>query len=118
MLIDSLERQLERRNQELQRFETVRQPLQNLEKLQEEIERLRKEKIQTLQKRLLVRLLNVDDKTGDLTYYDPAENLVVRIDSPQSADKLLARLEKDAAGREQYFQFYWRPNSAFPTRIT
>jgi hypothetical protein len=116
--VTSLERELQRRTVELQRFEQLGPELQELVRLQEELERLRKEKINTLQKRLVVRLLEIDGKTGELSYFDPANNdePVIKITDVDAAQRLIARLKREAADREEYYQFHLPRNSGFPTR--
>src|SRR5262249_16499983 len=41
------------------------------DKLRDELDRLRREKIETLKKRLAVRVLEIDGRTGKLYYHDP-----------------------------------------------
>jgi hypothetical protein len=116
--ITSLERELESRTVELRRFEQLGPELQDVARLQEELERLRKEKINTLQKRLVIRLLEIDGKTGELSYFDPANNdqPVIKLQNEEAARGLIARLKKEAGEREEYYQFYLPRNSGYPTR--
>lgn len=84
--------------------------------LREEIERLRKEKIETLRNRLAVRVLEIDGETGKLYYRDPD-----RVELATAGDvlKLIDR-DRQAQGvskRELYYLvLYPRERaSAYPT---
>ncbi len=70
-------------------------------KLRDELERLRKERIEALRQRLSLRVLEVDGKTGDLFYRDPDP---VPIGGPADARKLISR-DREAVGpaRELYY---------------
>ncbi len=85
--------------------------------LREEIERLRREKIETLQKRLWVRVLEIDDKTGKLYYRNPER---VEIRDQADANKLidLDRVQQGVAKRDLYYLIlYPRDRSSpYPTR--
>jgi hypothetical protein len=85
--------------------------------LRAEIEKLRKERVQALQSRLAVRVLEIDPGTGKLYYRDPAR---VEIRDQADAHKLI---EQDRRGRGVgerelfYLILYPRdPASAYPTR--
>ena len=115
--IASLEKELESRTLELQKYEHLGPALLDVLRLQDEVERLRKEKINTLQKKLLIRLLEIDGKTGELSFFDPSniDQPVIKIINQESARGLIDRLTKEAGEREQYYQFYWPRYSAYPT---
>jgi hypothetical protein len=85
------------------------------EKLQEELERLRQEKIKTLKDRLAVRVLEIDGGTGRLYYHDP-ERVEVRNQADARALIDRDRRERGVAQKELYYLIlYPRVSSAFPT---
>jgi hypothetical protein len=90
-------RQLE---QELERLR--RQGSATPKEVQEEIERLRQERIKDLQSRLVVRVFETDPATGRLYYYDP-ERAEVRneADARNLIDR--DRHERAGEGRELYY---------------
>lgn len=114
----SLEKEVQLRKQDLLKFENVQTELLDLIKLQDELDRLRKEKIQALQKRILIRVLDIDDKTGELSYFDPSdlEQPIQKIPHKDAAAALIARHKKEVPDREQFYQFYLPRGSGFPTR--
>jgi hypothetical protein len=84
--------------------------------LREEIERLRREKIETLRNRLAVRVLEIDAATGKLYYRDPDR---VEIRDQADARKLIDR-DRQAQGVSKqelyYLVLYPRERaSAYPT---
>jgi hypothetical protein len=85
--------------------------------LREEIERLRREKIQALQTRLTVRVLEIDDKTGKLYYRNPER---VELRDQADAHKLidLDRTQQGVAKRELYYLILYPRDrkSSYPTR--
>lgn len=85
-------------------------------RLREEIEQLRREKIQALQNRLVVRVLEIDPKTGELFYRDPDR---VEIRSQADAHRLIDRDQNvhRAARRELYYLILYPrdPASGYPT---
>jgi hypothetical protein len=82
----------------------------NLEREREELERLRNEKIQVLQQRLFIRVLEIDPDTGKLYYREP--DGVREIASQADALGLITRNQREAGGRELYYLFL------FPRRLT
>jgi hypothetical protein len=111
----SLERELQRRTQELQLLQRLQRPQEEVRKALEELERLRKEKIKVLKERLAIRVLEIDPKDGSLVYYegDPPRRHV--IDSQETAAALIRRQEREAAPRELYYLFLFpRVDSAYP----
>jgi len=113
-----LERELQRRAQELDRLRSQYKPQIDLDKLREELERLRKEKIQALQEHLFVRVLEIDPRTGALSYPDPAspDKQGVKIVSARAAHALIRRHQQQASGRELYYIFLLPyADSGFPT---
>jgi hypothetical protein len=71
--------------------------------LREELERLRKEKIATLQQRLRIQVLEIDPVNGNLFTYDHGDR--VAINSPAAAQALIDRQQREADGREVYYLF-------------
>src|SRR5262249_22307977 len=70
-------------------LEDLRQQQPDLSRrLQDELERLRREKVQALKDRLAVRVLEIDGKTGKLFYLDPDR---VEIRNQADARELIER---------------------------
>jgi hypothetical protein len=88
-----------------QRSETA-----NLGKEREELERLRNEKIEVLQQRLFIRVLEIDADTGKLFYREP--DGAREIAGQSDALDLIARHKREAGSRELYYLFL------FPRRLT
>lgn len=114
---EALERELQRRTQELERLEQLTRTQLEVERLKSELERLKLEKINTLQQRLLIRVLEIDPNNGNLVFYDaglpPRRRLIT---SQQAANELIAEHRQLAAGKELYYLFLFpRQDSAFPT---
>lgn len=82
----------------------------NLRKEREELERLRNEKIDVLQQRLFIRVLEIDADTGKLFYREPEG--AREIASEADALDLIARHRREAGSRELYYLFL------FPRRLT
>jgi hypothetical protein len=76
----------------------------------QELERLRSEKIDTLQQRLFIRVLEIDADTGKLYYQEPEERL--EIANQEDAVRLIARHRREAGTRELYYLFL------FPRKLT
>jgi hypothetical protein len=85
-------------------------PAGEVEKEREELQRLQREKIQTLQERLAVRVLEIDADTGKLYYNEPEQR--VEITSQADARALIERQRREAPGRELYYLLL------FPRRVT
>jgi hypothetical protein len=88
-----------------------------LDAAQRELERLRKEKSDALQ-RLEVRTLEIDGKTGDLIYYAPEP---VKIATQSDAVRLINGHREElrrAGGRDLYYLFLYPhdPAAPFPTQ--
>jgi hypothetical protein len=71
--------------------------------LLEELERLRKEKISTLQQRLTIQVLEIDPATGKLSYFD--RDGAHPIASRAEALALIDREKRDTGGKELYYLF-------------
>ncbi len=114
----SLEKELERRNQDLGKFEDLRPQLVELEKLRAEVERLRKERKQVAE-RMVFKILDIDRDDGALYYFDPLrpEKEKLRIADAKTAAQLIEQHKSEAKGQELYYYFlYPRVESGFPTR--
>lgn len=87
-----------------------------VERLQQDIEQLKKEKAEALQK-TLIRTLEIGREDGKLYYYAGSDRFEVR--DQDDAIKLIANHRKDqrkAGAQELYYLFlYPRAASAFPT---
>ena len=81
-----------------------------VERQREELQRLQREKVETLQRRLDIRVLEIDADTGKLYVQDPKGP--VEIVNQAQARALIDRDRRDADGRELYYLFL------FPRRIT
>lgn len=81
-----------------------------LERLRKEQEQLRHAKMETLQQRLAIRVLEIDADTGKLSYHEPEQRL--EITSQADAQALIQRHLREAGGRELYYLFL------FPRRVT
>jgi cell division protein FtsB len=95
----------------------LKQHKATVQQLQQEVERLRQEKNKPLEKRLAVRVLEIDPETGKLFYRDPER---VDINSEADARSLINRdLREKAVGQRELFYLilYPRnPKSSYPTR--
>jgi hypothetical protein len=84
-------------------LEDLRQQQPDLSRrLQDELERLRREKVQALKDRLAVRVLEIDGKTGKLYYLDPDR---VEIRNQADARELIERdrRQRGVGQRELYY---------------
>ena len=79
-----------------------------------ELDRLRKEKIKTLQNRLVIRVLDINPDTGKLYFYDPTKLDEARLEvtGPETAKRLIETQRREAGDRELYYLF------VFPRRVT
>jgi hypothetical protein len=86
-----------------------------LRREREELEQLRKSKIETLQNRLFIRVLEIDPDTGHLVYHE--DNARWEIASEADMQKLIDRQRRAAGSRELYFLvLYPRRVTGFPER--
>lgn len=79
------------------------------EKERDELAQIQKEKVEALQKRLAVRVLEIDAHTGKLFFQGPERTEVA---SEAQARSLILRHRKEAPGRELYYLFL------FPRQLT
>ena len=87
------------------------------ERLRAELEQLRKEKMQVLQQRLAVRVLEIDPASGKLYYHDPER---AEVSNQADAEELIRR-DRQAIGdgrRELYYEILYPrdPASPYPLR--
>lgn len=75
----------------------------------QELETIRRARIDELQKRLAIRVLEIDGQTGKLYSYDPDP---VEIASEAEAASLIRRHREQTGGRELYYLFL------FPRKLT
>jgi hypothetical protein len=83
-----------------------------LQALQErrELEQIRREKIESLQERLSIKVLEIDAGSGELAYYDGQERSAIL--TQEDALRLIARHKQDAGRRELYYLIL------YPRRLT
>jgi len=115
--VETLEKDLRRKTRELADVETLRADAEELQRLRDEVEKLRKSALKSLQERTSFHVLDVDAKTGELSFYDPAlPNPTVQVKDEKVAQDLIARHKEKATGRELYYYFlYPRPTTGYPT---
>ncbi len=114
---DQLASELDRRTKELQRFDDIRPQLADLDKLLEELERLRNASKNNLQQQAYVRLIDIDPKDGSISFFDDAKpnQPIKKIASAKDARELIERHKQEAMGREVYYYFvYPRTRSIYP----
>lgn len=81
----------------------------------DELEQLRKAKIETLQNRLFIRVLEIDPDNGNLVYHE--DNARWEIASEADIQRLTDRLRRAAGTRELYYLvLYPRRVTGFPER--
>jgi hypothetical protein len=111
--VAALEERLRQKEEEAEQLRQARRDLPS--ELSDEIEKLRQERGKALQKRLAVRVLEIDSDTGKLYYRDPQ-----RIVLPdEAAAHALVENDRKALGQKElyYLILYPRgPASTFPTQ--
>ncbi len=115
---ESLKGELQRKAKQLKEFDKLRPALDKVSQLQKELEALRREKEQSLQRPTFVRVLDIDGKTGDLSFFDVSspENPVLVIATEKAAQVLIERHKKEAGDRLLYYHFlYPRRETGRPT---
>jgi hypothetical protein len=108
---------LERRTKELERFEEIRPQLADLDKLLEEVERLRNARQKNMQQQAYVRLIDIDPKDGSISFFGEtkAKQPTIKITDAKSARRLIEQHKEEAKGREVYYYFvYPRTRSIYP----
>jgi hypothetical protein len=108
------EKELADTRRELQELRRLANPLTVQER--KRLEELSREKATPLQDRVLIRVLDIDPKTGELYYYGPGRDKDAKIDSERTAHRLIERLKKTAAAtrRELYVLFLFPRKSGYP----
>jgi len=110
------------KEQELQRLRREKQTWRERDRLEQEkndlqaqLERLRKDRLETLQRRLTIRALEIGED-GRLFYYDPVRAGDRRVEiTRENVQEFIERQKKQAGGDELYFLFlYPRPAAGFP----
>jgi hypothetical protein len=117
-VVSSLERELERRNQDVGKLEDPRPEPGDLEKLRAEVERLRKER-KDITQRIAFKIIDIDSADGSLTYAEPTglDQERRRITDETMAHQLIEEHKRQAKGQELYYYFlYPRVESGYPTR--
>jgi biopolymer transport protein ExbD len=117
--IDALENKLKQALDDLRKLQLEKDPKGELEKMRAELEKLRKEKEQALQRPTFVRVIDIDGKTGNLSFFDTAnlDNPQTPIPNQQAAKELIARHKKEAEGRQLYYHFLFpRQETGRPTQ--
>jgi cell division protein FtsB len=94
--------------------EEVERLRQSAVALRDEIERLKRDKGKELQKRLAVRVLEIDDQTGKLYYRDPER---LPIPNEATARALVERDRQKLGQKELYYLLLYPrdPASSYPT---
>lgn len=120
LTVESLERQLDLRIKELSRFENLKEPLAEIERLRLELERLRKEQGKPLNERIVVRILEIDKDNGELYFVDTSRGGTAkeRIENAASAEALIERHRKEVGGRELFYAFLFPATGTGFPRIT
>lgn len=116
--VESLQRELERRTRELRKFEDLRAELTEVEKLKDEVTRLKAISKLSIQQRTLFQIIDIDSKTGEISHYDASntEQPRLKIQDERTAKLLIERHLTVALGRELYYYFlYPRQESGYPT---
>jgi hypothetical protein len=117
--VESLQSELQRRTQEVRALEDARAGADELLQLRAEVDKLRQAANQPLNKRAAIYVIDIDGKTGDISYYDAArpDQKVLKLTDEITVAALIERHQRDAGGRELYYLFlYPRPETGFPTR--
>lgn len=115
--LEIAESELERRMQELKKFEELRLVQADLEKIKEELDRLRKDARKPFEQKVKFYILDLGPK-GNLSFFDgkAAEPKPLPIADKKSAHALIDKHKQEAKGRELYYYFlYPRPETGFPT---
>ncbi len=116
--MEDLSGQLNRRIKELQKFEELRPQLVELEKLREEVDRLRNQAQRNMQQQAYVRIIDFSAKDGSISFFDNGnlKNPIIQIANIKSAQGLIDRHKTEAGKREVYYFFmYPRQPTIYPT---
>lgn len=117
--VESLERELERRRREIRDLQDPGASADELARLRAELEKLRQAAQQPLHKRIAVYVIDIDAKTGDISYYDDGrpDQPALKLTDENTALTLIERHQREAGGRELYYKFlYPRLETGYPTQ--
>jgi len=106
------------RGKEFEKYEKLLPQLTELEKLRDEVERLRGINQKNLQDRAMVLIIDIESKDGTISWYDEtnAAMPILKITDAKVAQKLFDRHLLEAKGREVYYYFMPpRPLLGYPT---
>ena len=118
-MVEGLERELQRRHQEIRDLQDQGASADELARLRAELEKLRQAAQQPLHKRIAVYVIDIDAKTGDISYYDDArpDQPPLKLTEENAALNLIERHQREAGGRELYYKFlYPRLETGYPTQ--
>lgn len=110
--LNELEERLRQKEEEVERLRESGRDMPRA--LRDEIDTLRQEKGKALQKRLAVRVLEIDGDTGKLYYRDPER---IPIPDEAAAHALIERDRRKLGQKELYYLILYprSPASGFPT---
>ncbi|MCS7046562.1 MAG: hypothetical protein NZO58_09425 [Gemmataceae bacterium] len=117
--VDSLERELTRRTREMRLLEEARPGADEIVRLRSELNKLQQAARQPLHQRVAIHVIDVDGKTGAISYYDASqpERPIIKLESEKAVAELIRRHQAEAGERELYYLFLMpRPETDFPTR--
>jgi Rad3-related DNA helicase len=117
-LEQAFEKELQKLRERLQRFTELEPKLNEFQRLQDELERLKAAAKRNLQERAAFQVIDVDGKTGAIYFYDPVRGDMPRmaLDDAASVKTLIERHKRENPGRDLYYFFlYPRPESGYPT---
>lgn len=118
--VDVLERELEGRLADLQKYESLRAELLEIDRLKQDLERLKQLQQKGL-RQTQVHVLDVDGKTGEISYYDAArlpDQARIPINDEVAARNLQEKHRREAGQREIYYYFLMpRPVTGFPSLV-
>lgn len=112
--------ELDRRIDELKQYEELKPKLQEMAKLQQELQRLKDANRLSLQQRAYFQIIDIDGKKGAISYFDPnapPEKARIALNNEDAVKALIKRhLQEAGEKREIYYYFlYPRPQTGFPT---
>jgi hypothetical protein len=113
---DKLERDLKRLAEQVRELTALKNAPEDLPRLLEELQRLRKEQAKGLEQRFAIRVLEIDATNGKLFYYAGKPPARTDIDSDKAAAQMIRRDERAVAPRELYYLFLFpRDSEQYPT---
>lgn len=117
--VTALKKTVGQLEEKLERFDKLSVRLEELEKLLAELERLKKANQASLQARTEVYIIDIDGKTGEISWQDPQpekpENAVFKIADEKIAHYLIDKHQRKTKDKELYYFFlYPRQESGYP----